>query len=216
MTGSRVRWLTLSFILGSGLPNFSQSPHSEEAESPLRITVRVYNSARLPAGQLARAEAQATVLLHDAGVETIWLDCTVVAADTQNDPACTQPFRGTDLALALLDRLPSRVPAVGKTTLGFSVVPGVGFGHNAYVSVDRAQQLAQDDKISLEAVLGSAAAHEIGHLLLVSNGHSVSGLMRAEWDTQDLRRVAQGSLLFTAQESARMRVSVLARQQGSR
>lgn len=206
----------MSFLLGFVAPSFGQSPRTQRAESSLHITVRVYNSAQISPAQLADAEAQATILLQDTGVATVWLDCTMLAAGSPNDPACAQPFRSTDLALAVVDRLPSRVPVLRKTTLGFSLIPAVGFGHNAYVSADRAWQLAQDQEIPLELVLGYAVAHELGHLVLGLNAHWATGLMRAEWDTEDLRRATQGSLRFTAQQSAQIRAGALARQQGRR
>src|ERR1700682_765215 len=42
-------------------------------------------------------------------------------------------------------------------------------------------------------LLGHAMAHELGHLLLGSNSHSVRGIMCAEWRTADLIRMTQGS-----------------------
>ena len=39
----------------------------------------------------------------------------------------------------------------------------------------------------MPVILGHAAAHEIGHLLLGSNSHSPFGLMRARWSGQDLQ-----------------------------
>jgi len=61
------------------------------------------------------------------------------------------------------------------------------------------------------AILGDAMAHEIGHLLLGSYPHSVSGLMRAEWRREEYVRSAQGGLLFTPHEGELMRAEVLAR-----
>jgi hypothetical protein len=54
-------------------------------------------------------------------------------------------------------------------------------------------------------ILGHAMAHELGHLLLGMNSHSRDGLMRAQWNRGDLAEAVRGNLLFSAQESTRMR-----------
>jgi hypothetical protein len=53
-------------------------------------------------------------------------------------------------------------------------------------------------------VLGSAMAHEIGHMLL-SGRHSQQGVMRASFNQADFRRIAAGDLAFTDSEAAGIR-----------
>ena len=60
-------------------------------------------------------------------------------------------------------------------------------------------------------ILGLAAAHEIGHLLMNSRDHSASGLMRAGWDVNDLRRATQGDLRFTDNELKQIHAGALTR-----
>jgi len=61
-------------------------------------------------------------------------------------------------------------------------------------------------------ILGIAAAHEIGPLLLGSNSHSPLGLMRARGSRQDLQNGARtGNLLFTPKQAEAMRACVLSR-----
>jgi hypothetical protein len=58
-------------------------------------------------------------------------------------------------------------------------------------------------------VLGTVAAHEVGHVLLRRQGHSTEGLMRASWKPDDWERAASGSLLFSPPErmAVRKRIS---------
>ena len=60
-------------------------------------------------------------------------------------------------------------------------------------------------------VLGTVAAHEVGHVLLRRQGHSTEGLMRASWKPDDWERAASGSLLFSPPErmAVRKRISGL-------
>lgn len=48
-------------------------------------------------------------------------------------------------------------------------------------------------------------AHELGHLLLGTNSHSVNGLMRAHWDWENLQAAQRGELLFLRPEAAQIR-----------
>jgi hypothetical protein len=57
-------------------------------------------------------------------------------------------------------------------------------------------------------VLAYAIAHEIGHLLLPEPAHSPFGIMRADWDGDDLRHIASGSLQFTAGQADAIRAKV--------
>ena len=52
------------------------------------------------------------------------------------------------------------------------------------------------------SVLGYVLTHEIGHLLLGSNSHSVSGIMSPHWNDEELRRISEGTLLFLSGESS--------------
>ncbi len=71
--------------------------------------------------------------------------------------------------------------------------------------------MAEERRLA-HALLGHVLAHEIGHLLLRSNSHSVSGIMSARWTGEELRRLSEGAMFFTPLESKVMagRLSTLA------
>jgi hypothetical protein len=54
-------------------------------------------------------------------------------------------------------------------------------------------------------VLAYVMAHEMGHLLLPPGAHSPSGIMRPDWDGDDLRHIASGSLQFTPAQANAIR-----------
>jgi hypothetical protein len=60
-------------------------------------------------------------------------------------------------------------------------------------------------------ILGFAMAHEIGHILLCSNQHSSSGIMKGPWGQAEFERLARGWLGFTLEQGVLMRQSVLRR-----
>ncbi len=99
---------------------------------------------------------------------------------------------------------------VPRSRLATSEVFGVAFlsadGEGCYSDVfyDRVMELDADWHIALADTLGSVIAHELGHLLLGSNSHSDMGIMRARWQSEELRRLARGGLWFTNEQAGRM------------
>jgi len=49
----------------------------------------------------------------------------------------------------------------------------------------------------LPVLLAHVLAHEIGHILQVTDGHSASGVMKRSWDRNDFARMAHQPLPFT-------------------
>jgi hypothetical protein len=78
-------------------------------------------------------------------------------------------------------------------------------GGSAFVFYDRVLTSAHDREQDVARVLAYAMAHEMGHLLLPPPAHSPVGIMRSEWDSDDLRHIASGSLQFTALQANAIR-----------
>jgi hypothetical protein len=51
-------------------------------------------------------------------------------------------------------------------------------------------------------ILAQALAHEMGHVLLPYPSHSLTGIMRADWDGDDIRRAFIEPPGFTAAQTA--------------
>ena len=56
-----------------------------------------------------------------------------------------------------------------------------------------------------DVLLGRAMAHEIGHLLLGANSHSLNGIMRGHWSVHEFRLNARIDMLFITEHSRRMK-----------
>ncbi len=65
--------------------------------------------------------------------------------------------------------------------------------------------LHESSHMSLASILGHGVAHEIGHLLLGTNSHAASGIMRARWQIRELTSASKGTLLFSDVQSRQMR-----------
>ena len=190
---------TLPFLFVAVL---AASPASGSDGPRLTIAVRVLNYARVSRPTMVSAEAQAAKVLRKAGIETVWLGCPFETPQTDVPLRCQQAVGPAEIVLRILPRFKSSKGLLPDDTLGFSSVPEAG-GHGIYASVffDQAEQFAEGGVASISVILGHAAAHEIGHLLLRSSQHSTVGIMRARWNQEDLRSASRGNLLFTGQQS---------------
>ena len=54
-------------------------------------------------------------------------------------------------------------------------------------------------------IMGHVIAHEVGHLMLPSPGHTDDGLMRAELNLHNIEEALRGDLLFTSWQEEQMR-----------
>jgi hypothetical protein len=100
---------------------------------------------------------------------------------------------GTEISVRLA-RLPAEPNGHGMLQLGYSLVnTQAGAGTLATMFVDRVEWLASQAGADAATVLGFAIAHEIGHLLLGTNAHAASGLMRAVWSRHHYSTHAPGT-----------------------
>jgi len=75
----------------------------------------------------------------------------------------------------------------------------------ATVYVERVEQFARTGGADQDVLLGRAIAHEVGHLLLKSNVHAATGLMRERWTGREMFRNRPDDWGFSAPELARLR-----------
>lgn len=187
---------------------FGQEAPTAKALSP-QIHVSIQNSANVPTELLAVAEAEVHRIFQQAGVETVWRNCSEKAEKSQ--PAGCHVVGSTYLMLKILPDATSVQVRDRIDVLGVAPLDANGVGFYVYVFYDRIQQMAEKRKIT-STLLGHVLAHEIGHLVLHSGMHSISGIMSGRWAGGELRKISEGAMFFDAHESKVMRdrVSTLA------
>ena len=202
------------FALGQSVAGkeLSDGDSQVRAESTVRITVRLYNYARVPRQMLDRAEKEASTIFVNAGIQVEWVDCPLTEAQNSLYPTCRRDLGAADFVLRLLPESMIQRFELRDTTFGFALSSSDGEGpYFAHVLWDRIADTAQGGDLSAYKLLGHVAAHEIGHLLLGSIGHARTGLMSASWGPSELKVMARTYLLFTARQRRRMRAEALAR-----
>ena len=166
---------------------------------PARITVLVNDSAGVPAEVLRQAEQEAARIFRPAGVEVSWMNCSEEAVIEGG--ACRE--------VPGANRFVLHIVPTGKTSTDF--VFGVAFlgedGRGKYCNVffDRIRDGHRDLGTNTAQLLGTVAAHEVGHLLLGSHSHSRLGIMEPVWKEEAMRQTGMGTFLFTAEQGVVMR-----------
>jgi hypothetical protein len=191
------------WVLCLGVPGRGEIVPGENPQ----VTVLVYNDAHVAETMLAEAEKEATRIFQRAGVSVAWLNCSV--QDGSRPKGCDQLNKPSQL----VQRIVPRCRIFRDEIFGVAFLSADGTGRYSDVFYDRVEALHADWNVDLDRVLAHVMAHEIGHLLLGSNSHSGTGIMRRHWQGAELRSLGMGNLLFTPDQSQFMRakLSALAR-----
>lgn len=196
--GTPLGWILLTFWSSA----WADGPDSNTPT----ITILVYHPEGLSPQTLAAGEQQATMILRKAGIETRWADCS--AGIKKTDDACRQ----VDVPAQFVVRIVPEPFGPTDTVFGVAFLGIDGTGKYSDVFWNRCEGMHRDSGVNAATLLGTVAAHEIGHLLLGSNAHSAMGIMAPHWEQEQLRHAGMGSLLFTPEQSVRMRTRIRSRQ----
>lgn len=170
-----------------------------------QITVNVYNDARVSSQVLTQAMQEATRIFRKIGVNTVWIDCRSAKATVERASECNPPAGPTVLAL----RVVPWSSKLGEAVFGIAFLSPEGEGTYCDVFYNSVERLHQDWHVSLPRVLGHTMAHEVGHVLLGTNAHSHVGIMRPNWQGQELRKVGMGAMLFTPEQGRSIQTKLL-------
>jgi hypothetical protein len=170
---------------------------AEDHPSAGRVKIAVYNYSTASKSTLNKAEREASRLLSKAGFEADWVECRVpLTAGTEQ--SCVADSTLLDIRVV---NHPQQ-DTFGDGFFGFAAAPVW-----ATAFYDPALRVAKADEADYELplILGSTIAHEIGHLLLGPNAHSVSGIMQAEWTRGQLDQILKRQLAFTPEQASIIR-----------
>jgi hypothetical protein len=165
------------------------------AERP-PLVVHVDDRAGVPAQDLAEAKREVEEIFADAGVSIMWKEGRFPASVAVT---ITKGLATRQVALMLVNNTDDPLPGASGCTLGFAAKrPAV-----AYTFCNRINEQALLYPINVRRLLGRVIAHELGHVLLPPNSHSLHGIMRGNIDvglenpdrfTRDQARVIRATL----------------------
>jgi len=175
-------YLVVSMIAPAGV--------SAQTSDDSQVAVSVFNDAHVDRPTLESGLDRAAAVFRRSGIQLIWAECSQGLGKISRD--CTVPSDGAHLALRILTRsLNLKSEVYGVAFLGED-----GRGTQADVFFGEVANHAPTGA-NVSNMLGHVIAHELGHLLLGSNSHATSGIMRSRWQAAELQSLAHGALFFT-------------------
>jgi hypothetical protein len=179
---------------------------------PYGVTVRVYNTAGAPRGEVAAAQRVADRIFEGAGIRVRWRECRTVRGPSASAPdGCEDVVQARELIARLVT---GGADATG-TSFGYALIDAnAQSGTLATIFTDRIGAAAARLRVPRGTLIGRTLAHELGHLLLGSNSHGLRGLMRAWWAETDLRRDVERDWRFLDREVAHMNQALAIRAAG--
>jgi hypothetical protein len=195
-TGSSCLWLGFLFLL-----LLSASTAKPSGFSTIPVSVSVYNDAGAPTGVLLQAENIAARIFEQAGLNVKWINCPFVAPGLPDAAICRKAI----FPAYFQQRIVSPHPGLSESSFGVSYLSSEGVGCYSYVFYQRLAEQLRVSEQNAAVLLGHVMAHEIAHLLLGTNSHSASGIMRAHWYAQELASANKGELLFTPDQARAMK-----------
>jgi hypothetical protein len=168
------------------------------------LVIRVYDSTGIMPPERARAISRADSILSRADIDIEWIECPAPKAG-RISPSCSTPPAPGELVVRLVNA-PSGEQSARRQALGYSLIDmATGTGTMATLFLDRITRLANGARFERATVLGRALAHEVGHLILGSNEHSATGIMRENWTAADLVNSTAREWQFLPSQGQQMR-----------
>jgi hypothetical protein len=194
--------------LRSGVPDCvaetvtSNSPQKTLATSPEppAILLRIRDTAHVPDDVLANAQADVTRIYREAGLEVLWPTAELLSAESNETRQAA-----LTVAIVSMEQAERIDSAAANGRVGFAARTPHGDGRFVYVIYDRVERLTGGNGVRRASMLAIAIAHEIGHLLLPHESHSLIGLMRAGWTRADLQLAQRELSFFTPRQAEVLR-----------
>ena len=173
-----------------------------EAGSEVDLSVRLVDHSGQSAADRDAALGVAAELMLTAGVRVVWKICP---AEPSGVAAC-DAFQPQGERVVRIIPGPATRATSSSDPLGTAVIDSQSrTGTLATGYWDRITRTATRAGVSSTTLLGRVIAHELGHLLLGTNKHAASGLMRSVWTPAEMRLSRPADWQFSPQDAAAIR-----------
>lgn len=202
--------LVFASVLAATQTGTAETDTPDEPKNGRTVVVFAYDYAKVPDRELREATKVAAKIFERIGVELDWRNCPVETTEATHE--CQGPLPMKPIYLRIIRRTEDQRQMSNGIALGNALHPGNAVeGANASVFVDRVEEIAALSSFSSAIVLGMAAAHEVGHLLLPTGRHHRTGLMRFAFRRAELHSAHNKRLGFTRKQAKLIREAVARR-----
>lgn len=197
---SWISTLGIGLVLAATQASAAATPTEDKAQNGRQVVVFAYNYAQIPDRELREATKVAVKIFDRIGVELDWRNCPVEATEAAHECQGSLPMK--PIYLRIIRRTEAQRQMSHSIALGHALHPGNAVaGTNASIFLDRVEEIASLSRFADSLVLGMAAAHEIGHLLLPVAKHERKGLMQGAFRRTEIQNASRGRLGFTNKQA---------------
>lgn len=177
------------------------------AERHAVVNVRIYNYGQVPTPVLQAASLEASRIFERAGLASNWEICRIrESVNVPDDPPCAGLTGSNEFAVRVVGDTTHNHPDRSlPDILGYAVISPDHVGILATVLFQRVCDLAERSRTDTTALLARVMAHEVGHLVIGSNEHARTGIMRGVWKLDPNGSSEAADWKFSLDEVARMR-----------
>jgi hypothetical protein len=207
--------LRQTIVVGFLVPFGSWAADDADSVAKLSLPVRLYNTSSASVRELEEMKESASQVFSRAGVEVEWILCAPGPSDSAVCPNASNAANRTIIFVRLMD-IPMQAAHgdhLHRALLGranHNTASAAVFYKTACAIEQSAPRI-----VTRGQILGHGLAHEIGHLLLATDAHSLAGIMKENYDTDDLFAMGRGHLVFAATESRLIRQRILSSSGGT-
>jgi hypothetical protein len=175
------------------------------AEEPKQITIRVFDTASVSDELLANAQELAAQLYERVGIEIHWIrgDRDALASAEREPAVRTAP--GCPSVDRIDVKLQPTVRGLTRTTILASAFPYRNSGIRVRVPMAHLVAHARATGVPIDVILGFVLVHEVGHILIGSDWHSSTGIMRPKLEWTDMILPASEVPMFDATDAVYIR-----------
>ncbi|MBZ5537060.1 MAG: hypothetical protein LAO31_13990 [Acidobacteriia bacterium] len=211
-------WMTLSLLLFANSHLWPVHPEGRNEYKAFRQTIRMYDQVNIDPRTLKSAEKIVDNIFKAVRVELLWIVCSRNSPDFNG--VCGQPLTPPEIGLRIVQGPSWSLNPSGHFKCGLAnrIIPGESGG---WISISSecieqiAKRLIGDSPLELGRaqgiILGHFMTHEIGHLLLPIDGHSITGIMQERLGRREWALAVSGLLGFTREEADMIRQGVQVR-----
>lgn len=188
-------------FFGTLVPIHSSTVLAQGPETVQTLVLIVENKADIPTDVLEGAREHVERIYRHGGIQIMW------CADGRKP----LPRGAMQLTVVIVPECFNRKSCPSDSTMGLALGAEGQGAKRAYIFADRVYVILggfvkRMPIVHPEAlIMGHVIAHEVGHLMLPSPGHTGDGLMRAQLNLHNIEEALGGDLLFTSWQEEHMR-----------
>ncbi len=176
---------------------------TEAPTNEARLKLRLFAFVPDASASVDTMKEKVVTIFAWSSIQVSWVEC-IRKGEATGDSQCSAPRTTNEVYVRIVPGEAGRDSALDPSALGFTAPAGslVTLFYRA------AEKLSGPGGADIGQVLGCAAAHELGHIVLGA-AHDRWGLMQPRWTKKTVTEILRGRLAFSNQQAELLKAYLL-------